>query len=71
MAGSAPATIAVFSSDPRELCALPPAVSPRYIDAARAATPTWSNEVTLRSLEASLEFEPAGWVPSCLPRPSS
>jgi len=67
--GAAPATIPVFTSDPGELCALPPAVTPRYLQAISAMTPTWSNEVTLRSLEHALEFEPAGWVPHVAPTP--
>ena len=67
--GAAPATIPVFNTDPDALSALPPAVSPRYLAAVEAAHPTWSNEVTLRSLENSLTFEAAGWVPYVSPTP--
>jgi hypothetical protein len=35
--------------------------------ASRAAT--WKNEVTVRSLEHLIEFEPAGWMPYVSPKP--
>lgn len=67
--GGQPATIAVFSTTEGQLCALPPVVSPRYVQAVQAATPSWSNEITLRSLENATQFEPAGWVPHISPTP--
>ena len=67
--GAEPGRIPVFFVDPDELCALPPAMSHRYIESALAQTPSWRNEVTLRSLQNSLEFEPAGWVRYISPKP--
>ncbi|WP_422745446.1 alpha/beta hydrolase [Mycobacterium sp. WMMD1722] len=67
--GAEPARIAVFATEPGEPCALPPTVSPRYISAVTALAPTWVNEVTLRSVEHMLTFEPAGWVPHVSPTP--
>ncbi len=67
--GAEPGRIPVSSVDPDALCALPPAVSPRYIEAALAQTPSWRNKVTLRSLQNSLEFKPAGWMRYISPKP--
>lgn len=67
LAGEEPATMPVFAPD--GLAALPVAVSARYVEAVIAATPTWRNEVTLRSVEQMVEFEPAGWVPHVAPTP--
>jgi hypothetical protein len=69
LSGAPPATIPVLSDDPGVLAALPPEVDARAIAAAEAAAPTWRNEVTLRSLEHALAFEPAGWVPHVAPTP--
>ena len=69
LSGEPAATIPIFTSDPGQLCALPPAVSPRYIEGAQAAAPTWRNEVTLRSVEHMLEFEPASWIRHIAPTP--
>jgi fermentation-respiration switch protein FrsA (DUF1100 family) len=60
--------IPVFSTDPAELCALPPLVSQRFIEFALETAPTWRNEVTLRSVEHLMEFEPAGWTPHVAPK---
>jgi len=67
--GAQPEMVPVFSSDAEQLCALLPAMSDRNIAAARRATPGWSNEVTLRSLQAMLEFEPAAWIGYISPKP--
>lgn len=69
LAGHPPAMIPVFTTEPGQLCALPPTVSQQFIDYGLATTPTWRNEVTLRSLEHMIEFEPAGWAPHIAPRP--
>jgi hypothetical protein len=69
LAGDPPAMIPVFSTEPDELCAMPPAVSQRFIDRGIEAAPTWRNEVTLRSVEHMMEFEPAGWTPHVAPKP--
>jgi fermentation-respiration switch protein FrsA (DUF1100 family) len=69
LAGEPPAMIPVFSSDPDELCALPPAVHPRFVELSIEGAPTWENEVTLRSVGHLMEFEPAGWIPYLSPKP--
>lgn len=68
LAGEAPAMVPVFAN-PGALCALPVAMSPRDIENAMQAAPSWRNEVTLRSVEAMLDFEPAGWAPYVSPKP--
>lgn len=67
--GQAPMRVPVLTSDPGAICALPPAVSPNYVRAAEQAAPTWINEVTLRSVEAMLAFEPGGWISHVAPTP--
>ncbi|MFI5801157.1 alpha/beta hydrolase [Streptomyces sp. NPDC051677] len=69
LAGKTPAMIPVFSTTQGELCALPPAVSQKFIESGSDTTPTWCNEVTLRSLGNMVEFEPAGWVQHVAPTP--
>lgn len=68
-AGAAPEMVPVFSSDPSQLSALPPAKSARSIRAAEDATPAWRNEVTLRSMGAMLSVEPGAWAPHISPKP--
>jgi fermentation-respiration switch protein FrsA (DUF1100 family) len=68
-AGQPPAMLPVFATEPNQLCALPPAVSPRYVSGTERAFPTWRNEVTLRSVENMLTFEPAGWIAHVSPTP--
>jgi uncharacterized protein len=67
--GGDPGTIPVFATSPTEACALPPAVSPRYVEGLTRTFPTWRNEVTLRSVEHMLTFEPSGWIPFVAPTP--
>lgn len=69
LAGAEPQRVPVFSPDPGEICALPPPMSQRHIEAAEATAPSWRNEVTLRSVENMLEVEPAGWVQYIAPVP--
>ena len=68
LVGKQPGLIDVFTTDD-QLCALPPRVSTRYIDSGFEYFPTWKNEVTLRSVEHMITFEPAGWVPHIGPKP--
>lgn len=69
LSGGDPAMVPVFGTEEGELCALPPSVGSRYLQAVKAAAPSWSNEITLRSLENAMQFEPAGWVPYVSPTP--
>ena len=68
LGGAAPETVPVFTTDPGQLCALPPAVSPKFI-AIGERSPNWRNQVTVRSVAHTQEFEPAGWVPFVSPKP--
>lgn len=67
--GGEPAKIAVVSEDPaRTPCALPPADSHQWFtDTARNRTPSWKNEVTLRSVEMLSVYEPGTYVPWTAP----
>jgi uncharacterized protein len=67
--GGEPAMIPVFSTDPDELCALPPVVRQHFIDSGYEEAPNWSNQVTLRSLENYIDFEVMGWVEHVAPKP--
>ncbi len=69
LGGAPPATMPVLATEAGALCALPPVVSPRYVEAVEARYPTWRNAVTLRSVENMLSFEPAGWIPYVTPTP--
>lgn len=62
-AGKQPARIPVITSDPQELCALPPAFPAELVAFAHAQAPAWENSVTLRSVEHFIQFEAAGWAP--------
>lgn len=68
LAGAPPAMIPVYSTDPAELVALPPAKDQAFLDTA-VARDSWHNEVTLRSVQHLLEWEPAGWIPFVAPKP--
>ena len=52
----------------RTNCQHCPLTSTALTQSGVTATP-WSNEVTLRSVEHMIEFEPAGWVPYVAPIP--
>jgi fermentation-respiration switch protein FrsA (DUF1100 family) len=67
--GDEPGTLPVFATEPGQLCALPPVVSPRYVAGAERAFPSWRNEVTIRSVENMLTFEPFGWITHVSPTP--
>lgn len=69
LAGEEPRMVSVFSADSEGLCALPPAMSERVIEAVVEAAPSWRDEVTLRSVEHMLEFEPGGWIAHVSPKP--
>lgn len=68
-AGEAPGMIPVVSEDPAGLCALPGADAAAWFQGQAAAAPAWRNEVTLRSVEMLMEYEPASWVARISPTP--
>lgn len=69
--GAPPATIPVtWVDDPAEPCALPTADTHDFflgpiLDKAK----TWQNEVTLRSVESFIGYEPGGYLPLISPTP--
>jgi len=67
LAGAPPMMVPMFSDDPDELCAFPGPIRADYAEA--IASGAWTNEVTVRSLEHLIEFEPAGWLPYVSPKP--
>jgi uncharacterized protein len=67
LAGAPPMMVPIFSDDPQELCALPGPIPSEFIEP--IASGSWTNEVTARSLEHLVEFEPLGWLPHVTPKP--
>lgn len=67
LAGAPAMMVPIFSDDPGELCAFPGQVPSEYVDAITSGA--WTNEVTVRSLEHAIEFEPWGWLPHVSPKP--
>lgn len=66
--GAAPTLVPAFSSDRNaDDCVFPP-VSQRFIEASEAAD-GWRNEVTLRSLEFFMEYEPGAFARFVSPTP--
>jgi fermentation-respiration switch protein FrsA (DUF1100 family) len=68
--GEAPAMIPVVAEDPLAPCALPTPDSGQWFTATgESRAPAWRNEVTLRSVEMFLEYEPGTYVPWIAPTP--
>jgi fermentation-respiration switch protein FrsA (DUF1100 family) len=63
--------IAVVSEDPTtKPCALPTADSYEWFtETAKKRAPAWRNEVTLRSIEMFLEYEPGAYIEYVSPTP--
>ncbi len=69
-AGEAPGMIAVVSDDPSVPCALPtPDSHTWFTETHKSRAPSWRNEVTLRSVEMFLEYEPGAYVEHISPTP--
>ena len=67
--GEAPQMIAVVSDDPAVPCALPTADSTEFFLGMKDRASTWKNQVTLRSVELFLEYEPIVYIPLVSPTP--
>lgn len=69
--GGAPATIPVtWADDPGEPCALPTADTHDFFFGPIAErAPRWRNEVTLRSVEMFVNYEPGAYLPLISPTP--
>jgi uncharacterized protein len=65
--GAPPMTVPMFSEDPNELSVFPGPVRADYAEA--IASGVWVNDVTVRSVEHLMEFEPANWLPYVSPKP--
>ncbi|MDH3475418.1 MAG: alpha/beta hydrolase [Rhodospirillales bacterium] len=69
-AGEAPGMIAVVSDDPNVPCALPtPDSYEWFTETAEKRAPAWRNEVTLRSVEMFMEYEPGSYIEYISPTP--
>ncbi|SRR5579875_5643 len=70
-AGKPPAMIAVVAEDPTTTpCALPTRDSYEWFtETARTRAPAWRNEVTLRSVEMFMEYEPGAYIEYISPTP--
>jgi uncharacterized protein len=70
MQGKPPAMIPVVSEDPAGPAALPtPDSWAWFTETGRSRAPSWRNEVTLRSIEMFMEYEPGGYVGFISPTP--
>jgi fermentation-respiration switch protein FrsA (DUF1100 family) len=68
--GEPPAMIPVVSADPAGPAALPtPDSYTWFTETARLRAPAWRNEVTLRTLEMLMEYEPGVYVDRVSPTP--
>ncbi len=68
--GKPPAMIPVVAEDPMGTAVLPTADSWQWFtETARTRAPSWRNEVTLRSVEMFLEYEPGAHIAHISPTP--
>jgi fermentation-respiration switch protein FrsA (DUF1100 family) len=68
--GTAPAMIPVVAESPAGPAALPTADSWHWFtETATTRAPAWRNEVTLRSVEMFLEYEPGAYIAHVSPTP--
>jgi fermentation-respiration switch protein FrsA (DUF1100 family) len=69
-AGKAPAMMPVVAEDPMAPSALPTRDSYQWFtETARTRAPAWRNEVTLRSVEMLMEYEPGAYLERISPTP--
>ena len=69
-AGGAPAMVPVVTDDPAGAAALPTADSHAWFtETAKLRAPSWKNEVTLRSVELFMEYEPGAYIGFISPTP--
>ena len=69
-AGAAPTLIPVVANDPAVPAALPGAESwAWFTETAKARAPAWRNEVTLRSFEMLMEYDPGAHIERISPTP--
>ncbi|MEU6559328.1 alpha/beta hydrolase [Nocardia nova] len=68
-AGAAPQKVAMISDDPTVSVAYPQKASYDYLTGQRPHTPSWRNEITVRSTELTRAYEPGVYVPRIGPTP--
>lgn len=69
-AGAPPMMVPVVAEDPLAPSALPTPDSYHwFIETGKKRAPAWRNEVTLRTLEMLMEYEPGGYVSKVSPTP--
>ena len=69
-AGQPPAMIPVVAADPMAPSALPTADSWQWFsETAQTRAPAWRNEVTLRTVEMLMEYEPGSYIERISPTP--
>ena len=68
-AGEAPAMMAVVGADPPAPSALPTPILDLVHRDRRGRAPSWRNEVTLRTLEIGLGYEPGSYIGLISPTP--
>lgn len=61
--GGKPAAIPVVSNKPNDFCAIAGANAFAFVESFKANAPTYRNEVTLKSLEMQLAYEPGIYAP--------
>src|SRR5207245_1150657 len=65
-----PAMLPVVSEDPLGAAALPTPDSYRWFtETGRTRAPTWRNEVTLRTVDLLMEYEPGAYIERIAPTP--
>ncbi|HVD15676.1 MAG TPA: alpha/beta hydrolase [Actinomycetota bacterium] len=68
--GEAPATVPVVDPDPMAVSALPTPDSWEWFsETGKSRAPSWKNEVTLRSVEMLMEYEPSAYLERISPTP--
>ncbi len=69
-AGNPPAMIPVVSADPAAQSALPTADSYQWFtETGKTRAPAWKNEVTVRTVEMLMEYEPGTYIERISPTP--
>ena len=69
-AGNPPAMIKVVAEEAGEPCALPTDDSTEFfLDTHKLRAPAWKNEVTLKSVEMFIEYEPGDYISKICPTP--
>ncbi|TME38329.1 MAG: alpha/beta hydrolase [Chloroflexi bacterium] len=70
LAGKPPGMLPVVSEDPLGPCALPTPDSYQWFtETGRTRAPSWRNEVTLRTVDLLMEYEPGAYIDRIAPTP--